>query len=434
MIEQEKINKIEIRSEEFQEILGVPPHWLLRTGILVVFLFVIVILTGSYFFKYPDIIEAQVSIVTKNPPVPLKSYSSGKLTHLFVNEGDGVKKNDVIAVIENTAHLPDMDYLKFVMDTLCDFFYFPDTLNLNLGEIHSSYSGLLRIVKTYRNFKELGYYDKKAESTKRQIEDSRKYYYELMEQQKIMKQEIAIAGKLFERDKNLFLQDVLAKAEFEKSEQAFLQQQRAFESFNASLTATQMQVTQLELQILDLQLQKNQELNNFDVQLNEAFESLKNQLLKWEQTYLIRSPITGYVTFNQIWAKNQNVQSGETVATVIPDNETEIIGKVIIPAAGVGKVRTGQNVNIKLDNFPYMEFGLIKANVKNISLVPMETEKDIFYTAEVDLPFDFISNYGKKLQFSQNMSGVAEIITDDVRLLERFLSPVKFIWKKNIEN
>jgi hypothetical protein len=31
------------------------------------------------------------------------------------------------------------------------------------------------------------------------------------------------------------------------------------------------------------------------------------------------------------------------------------------------------------------------------------------------------------------MTGTAEIITDDVSLLERFLNPIRSIWKKNVE-
>jgi HlyD family secretion protein len=49
------------------------------------------------------------------------------------------------------------------------------------------------------------------------------------------------------------------------------------------------------------------------------------------------------------------------------------------------------------------------------------------------MPDMLISNYGKQLKFSQEMTGTAEIITDDVRLLERFLNPIKSVWRKNVE-
>jgi HlyD family secretion protein len=194
-----------------------------------------------------------------------------------------------------------------------------------------------------------------------------------------------------------------------------------------------MQINNLDQQILDLKLQKAQEESRQKIAIEEAFENLKSQINKWGQTYLVKTPITGKVTFTQIWSKNQNVQMGEVVATVIPEKATNIIGKVVIPSQGVGKVKIGQTVNIKFDNFPHMEFGLLRGSVKNISLVPTVTDKGTFYTAEIEIPDTLVSNYGKTLKFSQEMTGTAEIITDDIRLLERFLNPLRSIWMKNVD-
>lgn len=431
-IEKRELKKIEIRSEEFQEILGATPHWLLRSGILVILLAVVVILTGSYFFKYPDIITSQVSIVTQNPPVPLVSFSTGKITHLFVVENQQVKEDSVIAIIENTANHSHVLFLRNIIDTLTGFEDFPEKI-LNLGEIQTSYASLNRNIKSYKNFKKLDYHNNKVVSTQKQINEYRQYYSQLLSQSELLKQELDIAERQFKRDENLYKQSVYSKSEYEKAEQTLLQQQRSYESFLSTLTNTQMQITQLEQQILDLELQKIQETDNYEVQINEAFEGLKSQLAQWEKSYIIKSPINGRATFTEVWSKNQTVQAGQTVVTIVPEEETEIIGKVVIPSTGAGKIRKGHPVNIKLDNFPHMEFGMLKANIKNISLVPIQTEEGVFYTSEIELPAEFISNYGKKLQFSQNMTGTAEIITDDVRLLERFLNPIMSLWKRNID-
>jgi HlyD family secretion protein len=42
-----------------------------------------------------------------------------------------------------------------------------------------------------------------------------------------------------------------------------------------------------------------------------------------------------------------------------------------------------------------------------------------------------MTNYHKELQFVQEMSGTAEIITEDLRLIERFINPIKALIKKN---
>ena len=70
--------KIDIRSDEITEILGTPPKWIVRWGISVVFIVVTVIIVGSAFFRYPDIVTAQAIITTENPPSTVIAKSNGK--------------------------------------------------------------------------------------------------------------------------------------------------------------------------------------------------------------------------------------------------------------------------------------------------------------------------------------------------------------------
>lgn len=427
------ISQIEIRSEEVQEILGKSPQWIIRVGISLILAVVIALLIGSWFFKYPDIISSKITLTTENPPATLKAMTSGKITEMFYRESDLVKPNDVIAIVENTANYNDIKTLKTILDTSLTFNTTLSTLNLNLGELQQSYSSYLRLLKDYQSFKELDYYQMKIQSVKQQQYDYNLYYNRLWEQRTIQEKELKLAQIQYQRDKDLYENGVYAKADFEKSEKTFLGQKLSFESARTNLANTQMQINQLDQQILDLKLQETKELGRQEIALQEALENLKSQLKAWQQRYLIQSPIDGKVTFTKVWSKNQNIQTSEIVATVIPKEKTNIIGKLEISAVGVGKVKTGQKVNIKFDNFPHMEFGLLKGKVKNISLVPTITEQGAVYTAEISLPDTLISNYGKELKFSQEMTGTAEIITDDVRLLQRLLNPLKFIWKKSIE-
>ncbi|NLA25480.1 MAG: HlyD family efflux transporter periplasmic adaptor subunit [Bacteroidales bacterium] len=434
MIESEDINKVEIRSEEYQEILGAPPNWLLRAGISVILLVFIILLIGSWFFKYPDVLNSQVVILTEDPPVQLKAYSSGKLTHIFYSENQSVQKDSIVAVIENTANLDDIIFISSILDTLTNIEYFPNNIDLNLGELQQSWSGLVRIISSHRNFIELDYFEKKNESLSSQIDFYNKYYFGLLNQIQIMEKENELSLIQFERDKSLFQDGAIAKLDFEKSEQTYLQQKRNYENSKTSLINTQMQINQLRQQILDNSIQKTNELKTYEIQIEEALQSFKSQLAKWRQSYLLISPIVGRASFNKIWFENQAISQGDLVVTIIPKDVMKIIGKADIPSTGIGKVKSGQTVNIKLDNYPYMEFGMIKAKIKNISLVPITTEQGIFYTAEIEFNDSILkTNYNKSIPFSQNMSGTAEIITDDIRLLERFLNPLRSIWTDKIK-
>ena len=54
--------EIELRSEEFQEIVEQSPRWMIRSGISLVLGLLLLLLAGSYFFKYPDVIETKITL------------------------------------------------------------------------------------------------------------------------------------------------------------------------------------------------------------------------------------------------------------------------------------------------------------------------------------------------------------------------------------
>ena len=90
-------------------------------------------------------------------------------------------------------------------------------------------------------------------------------------------------------------------------------------------------------------------------------------------------------------------------------------------------MKIGQNVNIKLTNFPANEFGILRGEVKNISLIP---NVDGLYSVDVALPSKLITSYDIEIDFKQEMSGTAEIITEDLRLNERFFYQFRDILKR----
>ena len=98
---------------------------------------------------------------------------------------------------------------------------------------------------------------------------------------------------------------------------------------------------------------------------------------------------------------------------------------MLLPLNGAGKVRTNQKVLIQINDFPYMEYGLVEGKVESISSVP----EDKTWTLGIQIPNQLKTSYNKELTFKNGMTGQAEIITDDIRLIERFFNPLKSMIK-----
>lgn len=427
-------NKIEVRSEEVQEILGQIPNRLIRWGITVIFITVLVLFISSWFFKYPDIITSSIIVTTENPPVSIIGRTNGKIEELFINDSQKVEEGELLAVVENTAYYKDVLELKeallkydnatlFLSDSIFTF-----KENYVLGEIQPVYSSLVRLYLDYKNFLELNYHNKKAEAIKAQMEKVKLFYHRQYNQSIILEKEVKIGKLQYNRDSALHQSKVISDSDFEKTESAFLQKIYSFEGAKIVLSNSQVQLSQLEQTILDLQLQYLESKNKSESIFKESFDNLSSHIDLWEQKYLLKSPIGGNITFTKYWSKNQNIKAGDIVFTIVTDKPSQIIGKVNLPIQGAGKVKLGQNVNIKFDSYPYMEYGMVKGLVKSISLVPTDNN----YSLEVVLTNGLISTYGKDLQFNQEMLGVAEIITDDLRLLERIINPIKSTFKDKI--
>lgn len=428
-------DKIEIRSDEVQEILGQTPQWIIRWGITVLFFVVFVFLSGSWVFKYPEILVAPIILTTENPPTPVMARTDGKIIELFINDKQFVSSNQYLAYIENPAKFEHYVEAKQVLDRIKKLFVHFDTVYLNidlkteymLGDLQYGYSNFIKQFLNYKDFVKLNFHQRKINSLKNQIEKFLFYKNGLQKQYELTTNEHLLNSKQFSRDSLLLSQKLISDSDFEKTEKVFLQSKRSLLDASNTITSTQIRINELYQTILDLELDYSKQKNSIENDLRSQYDNLKSQFAQFEHTYLLKSPTDGTVAFTKYWSTNQNVTAGELVFTVISSEPKEIIGKVILPLQRSGKVKVGLKVIIKLDNYPYTEYGVVNGSIKSISLVPSDKSNIV----QVRLINGLVSNYNKKLDFTQEMQGTAEIVTEDMRLIERLIQPIKYIIKKN---
>ncbi|WP_162789300.1 HlyD family secretion protein [Flavobacterium fluviale] len=173
---------------------------------------------------------------------------------------------------------------------------------------------------------------------------------------------------------------------------------------------------------------ESKEYTNLENNRIQAFHLLKESIDDWELNYVLKSSIHGKVNFLDIWFKNQTVNIGDNVFSIIPTSNTIYIGKLKAKALNSGKIKIGQLVNIKLNDFPHREFGMLKGQIKNISLIP---DKEGNQLIDISLSNGLKTTSNKKILFKQEMQGNADNITEDLRLIERLLYQFKDLFKRS---
>lgn len=416
-------DKLELRSDQLREILGQVPRWVVRNGTFVILLVFILLLIGASLLRYPDIIQARILLTTETPPAEVTANTSARIYSFLVKDNEEVNANQVLVVLESAAEYEDVQNLseklgsKFELDSLLHVDFSGE---YKLGIMQDSYALLLKKIQEYASFVGLDYHKRKINSVKTELKKYNLYLERLKDQERVLFQDFKLAAKQYSRDSMLFIDGVISSVQLEKSEAQKLNKLYEWKETQTQLASGLIKISDLQQEILELEL--NQEENSLQNTqgLQEAYEKLKGQISLWNQEYVIRAPFKGQVSLTKIWTENQYVESGDIVLTVLPVDQGEILGKLLLPATGAGKVKEGFKVIIRFDNYPFMEYGTISGTISSISLVP----NDELYSAQVKLDNnEFITNYNIPLNFQQNMPGMAEIITNQRTLLERIFDP-----------
>lgn len=433
MAEKNKID--ELRSTEVQEILTFIPSWIIRWGISVFFITLLMILFASWFIRYPEVVNARVVVTTENPPASIIARTSGGL-HKFVTEGDTVKKGQYLGVIENAADMDDVLALKQQMDSFKTVISQPHLLarpftfneDVNLGELQAEYTNFVRAYSSYLFTSELDFHTKQMSSLSEQIQYYQKLNQELETQRKLQERELELAQKKYQVDQKLYAEKVIPQAELDRSEAVYLQQQRSYENARTAILSNSIQLAEMEKRMMELGLQRKDTDNSTLLVLQESYRRLQAQMSLWEQQYVLKSPSEGVVSFFKFWSDNHFVSQGEEVMTIVPAS-SEMFAMMQVPVYGSGKVEPGQRVKIRFDNFPSTEYGLVEATVQSISPVP----RNNMYSVRAKLDKGLITSYRKQLEFRTEMQGTADILTENLRLLERIFNQFRSFFSDSVE-
>ena len=429
-------DRASFHSEEVQEIMGRQPSWILRWGITVIFAIAAAIILGCYFIKYPQTVSADITLTSDYPPSDLAAKASGILDSVSVANGEKVGQGQLLALISSAARYEDIVYVERMLAAgevvkvpakESDRYHALESLRL--GDLQRDWVDYLRTCSDYADYLRIDQIGKKKSLLASQIEQAKEYYGILERQRSMIAEEFAYEQKTLTRDSILFKKDVIAEAEYDNTVKAYISKKNSLAGFDASMSSAHLSRLQLEQQILELETQQTVELAEFERRLAQSKESLLGQIALWKEQYAIIAPYAGIVSLQNVWGRGQRVDAGDVIASIAPAGEMKVMGRLKVPSSGFGKVMVGQPVNIKLNGFPYLEFGILKGKVAAISSVPEETPGGLAYTVDVELPGGLESTYRKKLPFVQNMDGSADIVTEDLRLIDRFVQPIRSLFR-----
>lgn len=202
------------------------------------------------------------------------------------------------------------------------------------------------------------------------------------------------------------LQRQLNQIRLQKNQLQLNQLQRQVES-KQFVTATRQDL-QNQLAALDAEFDNTitaneRELIQLNSQLNQIKLDLKNQDL--------RAPVNGVVFNLRTRLAGGVTQPGQALLQVVPDES--LIARVQVANADIANIQVGMPVDVRLDAYPFTEFGAVKgvvSKVGNEAVMLDQNSMQTVFPVEIRLEQQFIERGSERFNLIPGMSLGGNII------------------------
>lgn len=414
------------RSDELDEIISLPPSWIIRWGTTVFFIILLTLVLGSWLIHYPDLVQVPVQFTTFNAPKPIKVRQSGKIAKLLVGERDVVHSGQILAYMESTANHAQVLDLASELDTLnsqleqsssATYKKIKPFTTSKLGELQPAYQTFQQAYTQHISFKKNGFFTRKRRILLKEITDINLLNKNLLVQQEILKHDLDLSMQEFAAQKTLITQRVISSADFRKEESRIVPKELAIRQNESSVLQNDALRTAKQKELLEVEKLANEEEDSF----RQALNTLRSAVDNWKSNYFLIAPIAGTIFFSTILEENQTMLPNQEAFYIDPQT-TLYYATTTISQNDIGKVKFGQEVLIKLAAYPAQEFGIITGRIGYISEIP---SKENNFLAKITLPNKLTTTYGKRIPYRNGISASANIVTRDSRLIEKIFYSFK---------
>lgn len=413
------------------EVTETPPSHAARLLTYMIILMFTVLILWSVLGKVDIIATATGKLMPASNIKTIQTLTDSEIEEIYVQEGQYVKEGQDLIKFNQTEVLANIRRIKNEMraleisiarqkalltDNPEDNFTYDQDIDEYLVKMHS---GLLKSQMTEKAAKigvlegQIAKAEKEKETTQAEIDRLAKLLPSVTE--RIEKKKILVDQKLMAR--LTFLE--------QEEELTNLQEQRKVQLKKIAETEANIEALKKELRQYLAEFDKNlmQELT----ETREKLESYQQELIKYEEALkrtVVKAPLSGYVQQLVYHTKGGVVETAKPIMNLVPE-DYKLEAEVMILNKDIGFVRPNQEVEIKIDSFPFTKYGTIKGEVRNISGDAVQDEKlGLIFKSRLTLLDNKIKADGQVVRLIPGMSVTAEVKTGKRRVIEYLLSPV----------
>lgn len=404
-----------------------PPGWLEKSGATLSLLFVMLLLAISVLLKYPDIVSGKAIVTNFNPTVVIKSLIDSEVQKVFVNDLQLISAGEPLILLKSDVDYNEILVLEELLVKLEHDLASLSEGNIStlpklssLGAIQNSFNLLKTEIFSYVNMDESSNLDA---SMRKDLN----LYNSLKEKIEINNELINLTREKLrtqtERLKNSFSlkeKGLIAAVQLEEIQKEHIDIKLQLQQFYLAKREFEQAISQLDsnTEMMVDSLANRKKASRLDI-LN-LIKRTSSEIDTWKSRFLLSSQQSGQVILDDVIYPGKNVFAGKDILHIRPQNDGGLIVRINVIPIGIGMVELDNKVLVELDGYPSGIYGNLTGRVCRISKFPVDGQ----YVIDVMLINDSTTDLGINIPLAPYMPGVAHVITNERRLIQRVFSHI----------
>lgn len=386
-------------------------------------LFLGTFLAWAWLGQVDEVAKASGKIEPQDAAVKVQPVELGKIAQVNVKEGDSVEQGQVLLVLESELDTKGVEQLQ-------------TALMAQQGELNQTEVMIEKMRSQLETRSMIARSDLQSQQATLSQNETLAETQKVLNQQ--LEEDIAVQRQRIEKFRTLANEGAYARDQVIQMEQAVRERERSVtegngklqqaigdrERLHAELARKESEATQSQL----VTQQEIEQLRLHQAEIRGKMQEVQAQIAtakaKKDQRY-VYAPASGKITTLNLKHSGQVVQPGEAIAEISPQGKPLILS-TLLPSHEAGFVKPGMVTQIKLDAFPYQDFGLLPGKVLAVSSDSKSLDNGTqVYRVEVILDRPHLKVNGQNIEFKIGQTGTAEIITRRRRIIDLLLDPIR---------
>lgn len=391
-----------------------------------IFFLVLAFFVWAYYAQVEQLVRGESKVIPSGQNQMVQNFEGGIITEILVEEGDLVRKGEVLLKLKNKQY--SSTYEKNILEL--------DELEARKQRLFAEAND-----KEFKFIRKNKFYEKEYDlykSDKKQLNSRLEVLQEQVLQKKKEKREINSRIRHLRQNFNLIRKEqkvmeplvkkgIVSKVEYLKLLREANSIKDELESTKLSLNITNSTIKEYENRKkeakIEFQNEAHKEYNNVVSKLEQFTK--KNQGLEDQvKRTIVVSPVNGYIKKMFVNTIGGSVQAAMNLVEIVPKDK-ELLIEARIKPEDIALIYQGQEVNLKFTAYDFAIYGGLIGKIDKISPDSVtDKDKNTYYLVHIKTNKDYLGTKKEPLAILPGMRGSADIIAGKKTVLTYLLKPI----------